>query len=109
MAADTNEEAVCIPDEQPERKETNAVDVVIDTEENDDDISVLKDLLRKKFGVDDNLTFRQQQNQATTNVYISRQLTSLNFIHGAEEINLGQSDDHGSSITSQREIPETSL
>ena len=107
MAADENEEAACVPDEQPERTETNAVDFVIGTEENDDDIAVLRDLIRKRFGVDDNLTFRQQQNQAKTNHYITRQLTSLNFIHAAKEINLGQSDVLESRIISQTEVPES--
>ena len=109
MAADQNEEAVCVTDEQPERKEMNAVDFQIDNEENYDDLAILRGLIRNEFGVDDNLTFRQKQNQAKTNTYISRQLTSLNFIHSAEEINLGQSDVNESIGISQRIIPEASL
>ena len=108
MAADQNEEAACVTDQQPEGKETHAVDFVID-EEDDDDIAVLRDLIRNKFGVDDNLTFRQQQNQVKTNNYISRQLSSFNFIHAATEINLGQSDVNETLVISLREISRASL
>ena len=109
MAADQNEEAVGVTDDQHDRKEMNAVDFIIDNEEKSDDIEVLRDLIRNEFGVDDHLTFRQKQNQAKTNTYISRQLTSLNFIHSAEEINIGASDVNESRAISQRKIPEASL
>ena len=109
MTADKNEEAASAPIDQPDRKERNADNFVFEDEGNEDDIAVLRHLIRNRFGVDENLTFRQQQNQAKTNTYISRQLTSLNFIHASEEFDLDQSDVHGSRVIPQSQIPDASL
>ena len=62
MTADKNEEAASAPIDQPDRKERNADNFVFEDEGNEDDIAVLRHLIRNRFGVDENLTFRQQQN-----------------------------------------------
>ena len=62
------------------------VDVPLDTDELDEDMAD-----RCKFGVDDKLTLRQEENRKKIEVYIKRRLTSLDFIHKADEINLDQS------------------
>ena len=109
MTADKNEEALSAPVDLSDRKERNADNFVFEDEGDEDDIAVLKHLIRNRFGVDENLTFIQQQNQAKTNTYISRQLTSLNFVHASEEFDLDQSDVHGSRVIPQRQTPDASL
>ena len=109
MAADQKEEKTSFIEEPIERKDTNAIGVLIDSEELDDDMAVLKDILRSKFGVDDNLTLRQKENRRQEEVYINRQLTSLNFIHKMDEINLDQSTVDKSVQVVANDIPETSL
>ena len=109
MAADQKEEKTSVIEEPIERKDTNAIGVLIDSEELDDDMAVLKDILRSKFGVDDNLTLRQKENRRQEEVYINRQLTSLNFIHKMDEINLDQSTVDKSVQVVANDIPETSL
>lgn len=42
-----------------------------DKDENENDINILKELLRNCFGVDSGKTARQQQNLYNTNIYIS--------------------------------------
>ena len=64
MTADKNEEAGSAPVGQPKRQETNADNFLFEDEENEDDIAALQHLIRNRFGVDENLTFKQQQNQA---------------------------------------------
>ena len=108
MTADKNEEPGSAPVDQPKRKETNVSNFLFEDEGNEDDIAALQHLIRNRFGVDENLTFKQQQNQAKTNSYISRQLTSLNFIHASEEFDLDQSDVHGIRVIPQRQIPDAS-
>ena len=66
MAADYKEKTVRVIDEPTGRNDLDAVDVVIGTNELDDDLAVLKDLLRNTFGVDDKLTFIQQKNRKKT-------------------------------------------
>ena len=48
---------------------TSIVDIPL--EEYEDDIAILKDLLRNKFGVDSDLTIRQQQNRSKSELYIN--------------------------------------
>ena len=108
MAADKNEEAASAPINEPERKVTNEDNFVLEEEDKEDDIALLSDLIRNEFGVDASLTLRQQQNQAKTNTFISRQLTSLTFVHTAKEFDLDQSDVHGSTVIPQKTIPEAS-
>ena len=52
---------------------------------------------------------RQKENRRKTEVYINRQLTSLNFIHKVDEINLDQSAADKSVQVIAKDIPETSL
>ena len=66
MAADNKEKTVRVIDEPTGRNDLDAVHVVIDTNELDDDLAVLKDLLRNTFGVDDKLTFIQPKNRKKT-------------------------------------------
>ena len=109
MAADKNEDSACDSKETTERVVTTAeADVVVNSEEHAPDVSVLQALLREKFGINDDLSFRQKQNQEKTNEYMNRQLTSLSFMHEGHEINVDQSTVATSMVLAQ-DIPQSSL
>ena len=109
MMADTNEELTCKTVETKKQPSKGSVkDVVIGTDVLADDISMLQELLRNIFGVNDEVTFRQRQNLEKTNVYMQKQLTSLNFIHTASVINLDQSDFGGNIESLEDSIPTIS-
>ena len=93
MMADSNEEPTCETIERNKQShKSSEKDMVVGTDELADDMSILRELLRQKFGVDDKLTFRQRQNLEKANAYMEKQLTSLNFIHRATVINVDQYD-----------------
>ena len=63
MAADRKEDSGYETKETTEQRGTSAdVDMVLTTEEDTPDVSVLQALLRDKFGINDNLSLRQKQN-----------------------------------------------
>ena len=110
MAADKNEDSAHDCKGTTQRVATAAeVDVVVNSEEHAPDVSVLQALLRDKFGVNDNLSFRQKQNLEKTSAYMSRQLTSLSFIHEGHEINVDQSIVAESIEVLPQDIPQSSL
>ena len=110
MAADKNEDSARDSKETTERVVTTAeADVVVNLEEHSPDVSVLQALLREKFGINDDLSFRQKQNQEKTNEYMNRQLTSLSFMHEGHEINVDQSTVAKSIEVLAQDIPQSSL
>ena len=110
MAADKNEDFAHDSKETTQRVVTTAeVDVVINSQEQAPDVSILQALLRDKFGINDNLSFRQKQNLEKTNEYMNRQLTSLSFMHEGHEINVDQSSVAESIEVLTQEIPQSSL
>ena len=110
MAADKNEDFAHDCKETTQRVGTTAeVDVVINSEEQAPDVSILQALLRDKFGINDNLSFRQKQNLEKTNAYMNRQLTSLSFMHEGHEINVDQSTVAESIEVLPQDIPQSSL
>ena len=110
MTADKNEDSAHDSKETTQRVVTaSEVDVVVNSEEHAPDVSVLQALLRDKFGVNDNLSFRQKQNLEKTSAYMSRQLTSLSFIHEGHEINVDQSIVAESIEVLPQDIPQSSL
>ena len=84
-------------------------DVEIITDVIANDIAVPRALLRNRFGVDDNRTFRQKQKETKTNFFINKQLTSLSFIYIAGVINLNESDVGESNKILPENILEMSL
>ena len=110
MAADKNEDSAHDSKETTQRVATTAkVDMVVTSEDHTPDVSVLQALLRDKFGINDNLSFRQKQNLEKTNVYMNRQLTSLSFMHEGHEINVDQSTVAESIQVMPQDIPQSSL
>ena len=80
LVADKKEETNSVDNSTNQRRGNRDLNVDMKMEESEDDIGVLQELLRQKFGVDENLTVRQQQNKTKTNTYIRQQLGSLNYI-----------------------------
>ena len=110
MAADKNEDRAHDCKESTQRVVPAAeVDVVVNSDEHAPDVSVLQSLLRDKFGVNDNLSFRQKQNLEKTTAYMHRQLTSLSFMHEGHEINVDQSTVSESIEVLPQDIPRSSL
>ena len=109
MAADKNEDSAHDSKETTQRVVTTAeVDVVVNSEEHAPDVSVLQALLRDKFGINDNLSFRQKQNLEKTNAYMNRQLTRLSFVHEGHGIDVDQSTVESIEVLPQ-DIPQSSL
>ena len=110
MMADSNEEPTCETIERNKQShKSSEKDMVVGTDELADDMSILRELLRQKFGVDDKLTFRQRQNLEKANAYMEKQLTSLNFIHRATVINVDQYDVKENKENLDISIPTISL
>ena len=111
MAADQKEDSVYETEDTTNVQGVSGApaDVVLTTNNVNDDVALLEALLRNQFGVNDKLTFRQKQNLQKTNAYINRQLTSLKFIHEAHVINVDQSDVSESIEVSTWDIPQLSL
>ena len=61
--ADKKEETNSVDNSTNQRRGNRDLNVDMKMEESEDDIGVLQELLRQKFGVDENLTVRQQQNK----------------------------------------------
>ena len=99
-------------DVKAERKEDNtklshAVDA--STEPPSDRVIFLKHLLREKFGLDSNLTVRQQQNRLKSDLFRQAQQNSLEFIHRSVVIPLGVSECVSKSPTVPCDILKHSL
>ena len=70
---------------------------------------LLKHLLQNKFGLNCNLTLRQQQNRLKSDIYNEAQQNSLEFIHRSVVISLGESESASMATVIPPDILQQSL